>query len=247
MTNLVIDIGNTLTKVAVFNDRDINELQFFENLDAVILEEYLRGKKIDHAIISTVEKDITDLEHLLQSLCTYFRFSTVLSRRVKNRYKTPGTLGLDRYAAVIGAETIYPSKNSLVIDSGSCITYDFINSEGEYYGGSISPGIKMRFQAMHTFTERLPLVEPDFGFAEEYGTDTRSSLLSGVQNGVWNEALGFIQMFASHYPDLKILLCGGDVKFFDSRLKNSIFADAVKTEPNLVLIGLNEVIYQQND
>lgn len=247
MTNLVVDIGNTQTKVAVFNDRTIADLQFFTDLDTVILQKYLREKKIDYAIISSVEKDITDLEQLLKLSCTYLRFSTRLSKRVNNRYKTPETLGLDRYAAVVGAQTIYPSKNCLIIDAGSCITYDFINSEGDYHGGSISPGIKMRFQSMHTFTERLPLVEPDPEFSDEYGSDTRTSLLSGVQNGVWNEALGFIRTYDSKHPDLKILLCGGDVKFFDSRLKNSIFADAVKTEPNLVLIGLNEVIYQQND
>ncbi len=247
MINLVIDIGNTFAKLAVFNDRNISDLQVFEDLDPAILKKYVDGKEIDYAIISSVEKDIKDLEYIVESFGKYCRFNTAVSSRVINHYKTPETLGLDRYAAVIGAQAMFPSSNCLVIDAGSCITYDFIDNKKNYYGGSISPGITMRFQAMHTFTQRLPLIESDTNFTDAYGTNTRTSLLSGVQNGALNEALGFIQSYALQYPDLLIVLCGGDVKFFDSRLKNSIFAHAVKTEPNLVLIGLNEVIYQQND
>lgn len=247
MTNLVIDIGNTFAKLAIFNDRNISDLQILEDLNPAILKKYVDGKKIDYAIISSVEKDIKDLEYIVESSGKYCRFSTAVSTHVINHYRTAQTLGLDRYAAVIAAEAMFPSENCLIIDAGSCITYDFIDNKKNYYGGSISPGITMRFQAMHTFTQRLPLIESDSNFTDTYGTDTRTSLLSGVQNGVWSEALGFIQTYALQYPDLLILLCGGDVKFFDSRLKNSIFAHAVKTEPNLVLIGLNEVIYQQND
>lgn len=247
MVNLVIDIGNTFTKVAIFNNRDIIELQVFGKFDALTLQQYLKGKQIDYAIISSVEKDITALESALKSSCNYLRFSTGLQTRIINKYETPQTLGSDRYAAMIAAEALFPSVDCLVIDAGSCITYDFIDSDRKYYGGSISPGIAMRFRAMHTFTERLPLVEADKEFDGIYGTDTRTSMLSGVQNGAWNEAVGFIQSYIFRHPGLQIVLCGGDVNFFDSRLKNSIFAHAVKTEPNLVLIGLNEVIYQQND
>ena len=247
MANLVIDVGNTFTKVAIFNNRNLSDLQVFEKFDATVLQQYLKGKQIDHAIISSVEKDITALESAIKSTCNYLRFSTGLQSRIKNNYKTPKTLGSDRYAAMIAAEALFPSVDCLVIDAGSCITYDFIDSEKKYYGGSISPGIAMRFKAMHAFTERLPLIEADNEFDAVYGTDTRTAMLSGVQNGVWNEAVGFIQAYIFKYPGLQIVLCGGDVNFFDSRLKNSIFAHAVKTEPNLVLIGLNEVIYQQND
>lgn len=247
MINLVIDIGNTLTKVAVFNNRRISELQVFEQFDVTVLQKCLDEKKIDHAIISSVDKEISDMEYILEAYCKYYRFSTSMSSRVINHYQTPQTLGLDRFAAVIGAEAILPSINCLVIDAGSCITYDFIDNKKNYYGGSISPGIAMRFQSLNTFTKRLPLIGSDVSFLASYGTDTRSSILSGVQYGIWNEALGFIQSYALKYPDLQIILCGGDVKFFDTRLKSSIFAHSVKTEPNLVLIGLNEVIYQQND
>jgi type III pantothenate kinase len=247
MINLVIDIGNTLTKVAVFDNRIISELQVFEEFNAESLQKYLDAKKIDNAIISTVDKEIGDMESIIEGYCTYFRFNAGIPTRVINQYQSPQTLGLDRLAAVIGAEASFPSSNSLVIDAGSCITYDFIDSKKNYFGGSISPGITMRFQALSAFTDRLPLMTSDNTFTASFGTDTRTSMLAGVQFGVWSEALGFIQSYISKYPDLRIILCGGDVKFFDSRLKNSIFAHAVKTEPNLVLIGLNEVIYQQND
>jgi type III pantothenate kinase len=247
MTNLVIDIGNTLTKVAIFNERILAKLEFFEDLSASHLKQYIEGKNISSAIISTVDKEIDDLESVLKASCKYRRFSASTPVNVINHYKTPQTLGLDRLAAVIGAQSIYPGQSSLVIDAGSCITYDLIDGESNYYGGSISPGISMRFNAVHTFTGRLPLIEPEPAFDGLYGSDTRSAIISGIQNGVWSEAMGFMQSYSAQYPDLQIILCGGDVIFFETRSKNSIFAPAVKTEPNLVLIGLNEVIYQQND
>jgi type III pantothenate kinase len=247
MINLVIDIGNTLTKVAVFNDRVISDLQVLEQFDTDSLKRYLDREKIDNAIISSVDKEISDMEYIIEGYCNYVRFSAGTPTRIINQYRTPQTLGVDRLAAVIGAEAMLPSTNCLVIDAGSCITYDFIDSKKNYYGGSISPGINMRFKSMNAFTDRLPLVIPDIEFTDKYGSDTRSSMLAGVQFGVWSEALGFIEAYATQHSDMKIILCGGDVKFFETRLKSSIFAHAVKTEPNLVLIGLNEVIYQQND
>lgn len=247
MISLVIDIGNTLTKVALFNNRSITEVNIFETFNADTLEQFSRGRNISHAIVSSVDASINEIEAMLYEKYTYVRFSTSSASRIINNYKTPYTLGLDRYAAVIGAEALYPQQNVLVIDAGTCITYDLVDSERRYYGGSISPGISMRFRAVHTFTGRLPLIEPDAAFDAPYGDDTRTAILSGIQQGAYNEALGFIQSYASGYPDLQVLLCGGDVKFFDSRLKSSIFAHSVKTEPHLVLIGLNEVIYQYND
>jgi type III pantothenate kinase len=154
---------------------------------------------------------------------------------------------LDRYAAVIGAAALFKNSNCLVIDAGTCITYDFIDKDKNYRGGSISPGLVMRYKAMHTFTVKLPLVDFDAGFLEDYGNDTRTSMVSGVQNGIVYEVQGFIQSYLSVYPDLIIALCGGDAEFFGTQLKNSIFAHIVKAVPDLVLIGLNEVIYQHND
>lgn len=247
MINLVIDIGNTFSKLAIFNNRDITSVVQIENLSLNYLHNFLDENKVDNAIISSVNTDIIDFEELMKSKVNYFRFTGSSSSGIINQYKTPQTLGLDRYAAVIGVKYLYPDKNCLVIDAGTCITYDFVDSNKNYYGGSISPGIKMRFKAMNTFTSRLPLIEPNENISIEYGDDTSSSLLSGVQKGVIYEALGFINSYNSKWPDLKVVLCGGDVKFFDTELKNSIFAHALKTEPHLVLIGLNEVIYYSND
>ncbi len=153
-------------------------------------------------------------------------------------------MGLDRIAGVIGAKSLFPDTNCLVIYAGTCITYDAVDLAGVYEGGSISPGLKMRLKAMHKFTGRLPEVELS-NYADWRGYDTPSAMLSGVLNGCTEELRGMIEIYRSRYPGLQVILCGGDAIFFDTRLKNSIFAHTLKTEPNLVLIGLNEVIEQQ--
>lgn len=247
MRNLVVDIGNTFTKAAIFNNREVEKSSSTADFNLAFIERFAGEENIDSAIVSSVDQDVPEIESYLKSRYKYIRFNAGLSGRVKNKYKTPSTLGLDRLAAVIGAEALYPGKNVLVIDAGTCITYDFIDSGRNYYGGSISPGIAMRFKAMNEFTERLPLIEFDSESDGKFGDDTRSAMLSGVQQGIYYEALGFIQSYSEQYPDLQILLCGGDAMFFDSRLKSSIFAHSFKTEPNLVLTGLNEVIYHYND
>lgn len=247
MRNLVIDIGNTLSKVAFFNDRVIQEVNISKDFSAKLIEDIVAGEALDAAIISSVDDDVTAVENFLNTKCKYVRFSASSANGICNKYKTPNTLGLDRLAVVIGAAAVCPGQNILVIDAGTCITYDFIDSEKNYYGGSISPGINMRYKAMNEFTSRLPLVDFDPDFDWSYGDDTRTAMVSGVQQGILNEVIGFIKIYNDRYPGLQTLICGGDSAFFDSRLKNSIFAHSFKTEQNLVLIGLNEVIYQHND
>ncbi|MFD2161848.1 type III pantothenate kinase [Paradesertivirga mongoliensis] len=247
MTNLVIDIGNTFSKLAIFNNRKLSSFLQIDNFSPPYLRNFLDEQPVDNAVISSVNAEVEEFEALLKERVNYQRFSGLTSTKVINHYKTPETLGLDRYAAVIGAEALYPNQNCLVIDAGSCITYDFIDAGKNYRGGSISPGISMRFKAMNRFTGRLPLVDPNPERHPEYGDDTRSAILSGVQKGVIYEALGFIDSFSKKWNDIKVLLCGGDVNFFDTELKSSIFAHTLKTEPHLVLIGLNEVIHYNND
>lgn len=247
MVNLVIDIGNTFSKLAIFNNRSLKNIVQVDTLSVNYLSNFLNDNTVDNSIISSVNTQVDELEKVLTSKTRYFRFTSSSSSGITNQYKTPQTLGLDRYAAVIGANFIYPNQNCLVIDAGSCITYDFVDDKNNYWGGSISPGIKMRLKAMNKFTGRLPLLEPNIEMNIEYGYDTNSSMLSGVQKGVVYEAIGFINSYQVKWPDLKVVLCGGDVKFFDTELKNSIFAHTLKTEPQLVLIGLNEVIYYNND
>ena len=246
MAQLVIDIGNSRTKVAIFNDHKLSKTEIIQHLDTDQLKKYLRLSDISHSIISTVKEEITDLEALLKEKTHYIRFSSHIKTEIDNRYKSPATLGLDRLAGVVAARAMFPGVNCMVIDAGTCITYDAIDIKGIYKGGSISPGLRMRLKAMHTFTGRLPLV--DFAdFNDWQGYDTVSAMLSGVVNGTIAEMNGFIEVYNSKYPDLQVILCGGDANFFDTRLKSSIFAHTLKTEPDLVLIGLNEVIHQHND
>ena len=244
MAQLVIDIGNSRTKLAVFEGRRLIRSEKFRQVDKIILNQYLNNNEIGQSIISSVNNEITGLEDLLKEKTQYIRFSARLDTGIVNRYKSPDTLGLDRLAGILGAKALFTSRNCLVIDAGTCITYDAINKNGVYEGGSISPGLNMRLKAMHQFTGRLPEVELS-EFNDWQGEDTISAMLSGTVNGSAAEIKGFIEIYNSKYPELQVILCGGDAIFFDTRLKNSIFAHALKTEPDLVLIGLNEVIQQQ--
>ena len=245
MAHLVIDIGNSRSKIAVFQGDKLISSEKVHVLEPTILGEYLKKSEITHSIISSVNDGIIALEDFLKERTAYIRFSALLQTGIENKYKSPATLGLDRLAGIIGARSLFPDTNCLVIDAGTCITYDAINKDGVYEGGSISPGLKMRLKAMHNFTRRLPEVEL-IEYEDWQGYDTKSAMLSGVLNGAIEEVKGFIEIYNSKYSQLHVLLCGGDSIFFDYRLKNSIFANALKTEPDLVLIGLNEVI-QQND
>ena len=247
MVNLVIDIGNTYSKIALFNNRDLLKLEVSEGLDINRLEHFFMESPIENAIVASVGVNTEELETFLAQRCRYLQFSTGMPAGVRNHYKSPQTLGPDRYAAVIAAKALFNENDCLVIDAGTCVTYDFVDKQGNYYGGSISPGINMRFRAMNTFTARLPLIEADMSFEGVYGADTREAMLSGVINGLYYEIVGFIEQYYKKFPDLKVLVCGGDIAFFDRVLKNSIFAEILHAEPNLVLIGLNEVIHQYND
>lgn len=244
MSQLVIDIGNSRTKIAIFDDRELIKSDVLQSLSEDKLEGYLKDSSIQQSIISSVKDGIEVLEEVLIEHTDYVRFSAALNTGINNQYKTPGTLGLDRLAGVIGAKALYPQENRLVIDLGTCITYDAVDKDNVYRGGSISPGVKMRLRAMHDLTGRLPLIPlKDFDGLEGY--DTETSMLSGVVNGTFLEMAGFIEKYITQYSELRVILCGGDANFFDTRLKNSIFAHTLKTEPDLVLIGLNEVINQQ--
>jgi type III pantothenate kinase len=244
MAHLVIDIGNSRTKYAIFHRRKLEESGTIEKLDTGQLSLLLDNHRITHSIISSVNEEISELEDHLKEKTKYIRFSASIKAGVINKYKSPETLGLDRFAGVIGAKSLFPDKNCLVIDAGTCITYDAVDNTGVYEGGSISPGLIMRLKAMHKFTGRLPEVELS-DYADWRGYDTPSAMLSGVLNGCTEEVRGMIEIYRSKYPGLLVILCGGDAIFFDTRLKNSIFAHTLKTEPDLVLIGLNEVIEQQ--
>jgi type III pantothenate kinase len=238
---LIIDLGNTLQKLAVFDDKDLVSKEIFNALDAVKLQAFIdkhgpfRGIMQSSVVIHTRE-----MEELLARAGRFIPLTFQTPIPFTNLYKTPATLGKDRIAAVAGAWSLHPQRNILIIDAGTCITYDFINEKAEYKGGAISPGIRMRFKAMHTFTGKLPLVEADNfeGFA---GQTNRESMLAGVYTGVVAEIKEMIKLYEDKHADLLTIITGGDYLFLHTKLKNSIFA-----HPDLVLLGLNE-IFDYND
>ncbi|HEY0895889.1 MAG TPA: type III pantothenate kinase, partial [Sphingobacteriaceae bacterium] len=159
MANLVVDIGNSRTKIAVFKDRELICTEAFTEVTPETLGSLTERYEVTSSILSSVTSFDEKLAAVLESKTRYIRFSSDRSANVHVHYRTPRTLGLDRLAGVIAAHALYPGQNSLVIDAGTCITYDMVDSKGNYEGGSISPGLDMRLKAMHTFTGRLPLVE----------------------------------------------------------------------------------------
>ena len=247
MANLVIDIGNSFTKLAVFNGNDLVWLESYNHIDTNILTNVLNTYKPQKAIVSSVKKQAESWEQYLGSQVKLIKFSNNMAKSVKNHYQTPHTLGADRIAAVAGARALYPDKANLVIDAGTCITYDMIDKEGNYFGGSISPGLNMRYKAVNYYTSALPLLAPDDSFTGSFGYNTDTAIRSGVQNGIRFEVLGFIESYFKTQPSMNVILTGGDSIFFDTVLKNSIFAPHIKIEPHLVLIGLNAVIQHHND
>lgn len=243
MNNLVIDIGNTYSKLAVFKQK---ELLYFEQLEKIEEDNLLKliaEYEIVSSTISSVGNQIDDLEKLLKQHTTYVRFSTQIVGGIKSYYESPQTLGLDRWAKVIAAYCLYAGQNTLMIDAGTCITYDVLTANNEYFGGSISLGLNMRFKALNHYTGRLPLVA--WGKTQEVieeGNNTQNAIKRGVLQGAVNEIEGFIALEQKRNPNLKVVLTGGDSLFLNKQLKNSIFAAHISHEPYLVLKGLNEVI-----
>ena len=233
--NLIIDIGNTFVKLAVFEGDNMLELAQEEHLSDQIIEAFFSKYKIKKGVFCSV-RESGETETLLKKY-NFLELTHLTPLPLANHYKTPKTLGVDRIAAAVGAKSSFQNTDLLVIDVGTCITYDFINLKKEYLGGAIAPGFQMRFKALNHFTGKLPLI----GFSKEklklVGDTTESSILSGVYNGMKNEIEGTINNYLSQYETLKIVVTGGDINLFDLEPKNRIFADEF-----LVLKGLNEIL-----
>jgi len=247
MANLVIDVGNTSTKIAVFKQDELVFTERYQEPENKIIENILADHDIEKAIISTVKKGQEEWETVLKERARLIYFNAEMTTGINNHYLTPKTLGLDRLAGIIGANYLYPRDNNLVIDGGTCIKYDYVDADANYSGGSISPGLNMRYKALNHYTGALPLLREDADFNGSTGNDTKSAITSGVQNGIKYELTGFIKSYKNGINELNIILTGGDSIFFDTLLKNSIFAPCVKIEPFLVLKGLNTAIQKHND
>ncbi len=248
MTNLVVDVGNTHTKLAVFTQNDLVHTERFESLSMQQLNEWISRYEVQRILLSSVKTNAEGWQQQLAQQIPVKVFDRSMTGGIYNHYRTPSTLGLDRLAAVIGASKLYTGQNCLIIDGGTCITYDWIDAGRNYYGGSISPGLNMRYKALQHYTAALPLIEADLNENADFGTDTISAMRTGVQNGIKYELEGFMQAFDKNKPSgLTIILTGGDGVFFDTLLKNSIFAPSIVHEPYLVLKGLNAAIQEHND
>jgi type III pantothenate kinase len=232
--NLVIDVGNSFTKIGLFEGDNLAELVKRNNMEDVIF--YINKRKPKNLIISSVTSEINFLDRQIGKKVNVVNFNTETPVPITNKYETPGTLGSDRLAAAVAANALFPGENCLSIDIGTCITYDITDSSGAFLGGAISPGVAMKFKALNTFTTRLPLIEAT-GNAELIGKTTRDSILSGVLNGTLAEIEEIIRQYSNIFNNLKIIICGGDANFFETRIKATIFV-----VPELVLIGLNRIL-----
>ena len=239
--NLIIDIGNTIAKMAVFDGGRIVEVVYDSNLTLERLPEVCRTYTIEKAIVATVIDLSREVLSQLEDMAVPILWlNEKTSLPVENLYETPRTLGYDRMAAVVGANEQFPGRDILVIDAGTCITYEFIDSKGQYHGGNISPGMQMRYKALHQFTGRLPLIDSN-GRKLPMGRDTETAIRAGVLKGMEYEISGYIEAMKHKYPELLVFLTGGDDFSFDSSVKSAIFADRF-----LVLKGLNRILNYNN-
>ncbi|MCK4746608.1 MAG: type III pantothenate kinase [Bacteroidales bacterium] len=237
--NLVLDLGNSYGKIAVCEGLNVVEAAVYDQITSrEIAYFHTRYTGIKGVIISSVVNDSREMIDYLGSLfntCIELDHNTPIP--LVNRYQTPDTLGYDRIAAAVGAYTICPGKTVLVIDAGTTITYDIVTSEGEYLGGNISPGLEIRFKSLNRYTNRLPHLERPDHKPSLVGSSTKEAIQAGIVNGILFEMDGFIGAIGQDHPQLKVVLTGGDAKYFEGKLKSSIFVD-----PNLNLIGLNRIL-----
>lgn len=235
--NLIIEQGNTSSKVAVYNGKRMEASFVFKKFDVEVISGIFKKYPLTKGIFSTViDKDDELVAYLETNLRNFVFLDETVPLPITVQYKTPKTLGRDRLAAAVGANYLQPGKDLLVIDAGTAITYELVDASGAYLGGNISPGMTTRFKALNQFTKKLPLVVEQ----EEIplvGTDTETAIQAGVVNGIVCEMDGYIEKLRLKYPNLLVFLTGGHSFYFERRLKNSIFADI-----NLVLTGLNRIL-----
>jgi type III pantothenate kinase len=234
--NLIVDIGNTSTKLAVFEGNEKLSQSRINELSCEELENKLSGLKIKSAIVSSVKKLPPFISDLFFSNIPYVHMLSHKSQLpFKIEYDSPETLGTDRIAAVAGAFNLYPGAEILVIDAGTAITFDFLSGYN-YKGGNISPGLTMRFKALNIFTDRLPLVSP----VESYtfpGRNTRDAIIAGVITGVTYEINEYIRTFENKHSDFKVIVTGGDSEYLKDKINY-----LVTYMPDIVIDGLNYIL-----
>ncbi|HQR92356.1 MAG: type III pantothenate kinase [Bacteroidetes bacterium 24-39-8] len=226
------DFGNTRLKCALFQGRELLEMVVLENGHPDTVQTLINSFQPDKSILASVINHDPEVETVLAAATLFHKLGHTSKIPFSTPVGKPETIGADRLAAVAAAVDLFPKQHNLVIGLGTCITYNYVNPAREFLGGSISPGMQMRFRSMHEYTALLPLVEAENGFPL-IGYDTKTNLLSGVILGMAKEIDGIIDAYALKFNNFNVLLTGGDMAFFVPHLKNKIFAD-----PYLIYKGL---------
>lgn len=238
--NLVIDWGNSSLKTGWFRGQELIGVSRYESPEILITE--LNKQPATHILVSSTSRPGSDIRRQLTDLGTdFWVLDSQTAVPIRNGYDTPTTLGADRVAAAVGAVTLFPDQSCLILDLGTCLTADLVDQDAVFQGGLISPGLRMRFRAMHEQTARLPLVELPADVNQHWppltAKNTVQAMQSGVLNGLTFEINGIIENYRQERPGIVVLVCGGDASSFESRLKPPIFV-----VPELVLIGLNRIL-----
>lgn len=237
--SIVIDIGNTRTKVGIFIQSMMLVVQYFDGLPIAQIKEYLKEYDyIQRCITCSVSHDTELLSKELEKMGMFVvQMNAHTPLPIRIAYRSPQTLGADRIASIMGAHAMYPNKNMLVIDAGTCVTYDVLTANNRYLGGYISPGLQMRLDAMHHFTKRLPQVPIQENTEIYIGGTTEESMWGGAEKGLLYEIEGIIDQFKMSLMNLNIILTGGDAANISKSLKSKIILNQ-----NLVLVGLNKIL-----
>ncbi len=232
-----MDIGNTLVKLAVFDDGRLVAQRCAERLLPSMLDDLLSGRRAAKAVVASTRGVTGDAAETVRPFADYLlEFTPQTPVPIGNAYRTPETLGRDRLAAAVGAATLYPGRNVLIVDFGTAVTIDLVTADNTFRGGCISPGMTMRFRALHDYTAALPLCGP----AEDerlQGLATEDAVRLGVMNSLTFEIEGYIARMREKIDDLCVIFTGGDAKYFAKRIKNTIFANC-----NLVFCGLDRIL-----
>ncbi len=221
---ICFDFGNTRLKAAIFENEKFSKEVVLPDDETVTIEKLLADENPQKAILSSVIEHNPEIENVLIAKTAFHKLSHLTKANFTTPVGKPETIGADRLALSAAAVHFYPGKNNLIVALGSCITYNFINQYNEFIGGSISPGMEMRFKSMQVFTAKLPLVQKEWNFPL-IGYDTKTNLQSGVIAGITYEIDGFISEYARKYSNFNAVLTGGDTSYFAGQLKNRIFAD----------------------
>ena len=235
--NLIVDIGNTRVKYALMDEAECLEEYASDDFEIEVVIRFLRGRTIDHAIVcSTRGRQHRVAECLQNHVRRVVEFLPQTPVPIQNDYRTPETLGRDRLAAAVGVRTLFPDRNVLIVDFGTAITIDLVTKDNHFRGGVISPGVAMRFRALHDYTTSLPHCQAR-GVDSLLGLSTEDAIVNGVMNSIKFEIEGYVDRMSEEFDQLSVIFIGGDANFFAKRIKNTIFAKC-----NPIFIGLDRIL-----